>query len=444
MPSATERLMSQVEAEYRARTPKSAAMAERAQEAMPGGDTRHSVFFRPYPLFVERGEGAYITDVDGNRYLDCLNNYTSLILGHAHPAVVEALSRQLAKGTAYAAVSPLAVELAETIASRVESIERVRFTNSGSEATMLAVRAARAFTGRPKIVKMIGGYHGSHDDFEFSSLRPSRGIMPTAADHVIEVEFNNKDEVSRVLAEHGDEIAAVIVEGVLGSGGMLPPLDGYLTHLRAETERKGVLLILDEVISLRLATGGAQQMFEVRPDLTAMGKIVGGGLPVGALGGRADLMEQYSPLNPNLLQHGGTFNGNPMTMAAGLATLAEMDADSTGYINRLGERFAAGVSRVASRRGVPVQVTGAGSLRSVHFASAPPRHAVDAMTADKELLRLLHLKLLNDGVFIAPRGLCAFSTVTTEREIDGIIEAIDAALEWMQPTIEERAGVAAS
>jgi glutamate-1-semialdehyde 2,1-aminomutase len=438
MTTAFETLLSEVEGEYRRRTPGSAALFARAEAALPGGDTRHSVFFKPYPLFVDGGEGPYLTDVDGNRLLDCLNNYTSLVLGHAHPAVVEAVSRQVAKGSAFAAANRFAVELAETITGRLDSIDKVRFTNSGTEATMLAVRAARAFTGRPGIVKMAGSYHGSHDDFEVAGGKTPAGVMPTAGEHVLEVEFNNKAEATWVLAENGERIAAVIVEGALGSAGMVPPQDGYLAHLRAETEQRGILLIVDEVITLRVGPGGAQGLFGVKPDLTAMGKIIGGGFPVGAVGGREEIMQQFSPLASVPLRHGGTFNGNPISMAAGLATLNELDADTIGYINRLGERFAAGVERVARGRDVAVQVTGVGSLRNVHFAREAPRHAAEAQAADRDLMRLLHLRLLVNGVFCAPRGLFAFSTVTTEREVDGVVDAIGAALAWMQPAIEER------
>jgi len=240
---------------------------------MPGGDTRQSVFFRPYPLFLEGGEGAYVEDVDGNRYLDACNCWTAIVLGHAHPSVVEAVSRQLAMGTAFNAANRHAVELAELIADRVPSVEEVRFCNSGTEATMMAVRAARAFTGRGKIVKMQGAYHGSHDDFTVAYGEAPSGVMPGAAANVIEVEFNNKEHVSQVLEEHGEEVAAVIVEGLLGSAGMLPPEDGYLRHLRKETERHGALLIMDEVISLRLARAISRDVWDRASAVDGMAEV---------------------------------------------------------------------------------------------------------------------------------------------------------------------------
>jgi len=424
-----------LEEAYRRLTPGSASLYERAQMVMPGGDTRQSVFFRPYPLFIDGGQGAYVEDVDGNRYLDCCNCWTAIILGHAHPAVVDAVSQQLIKGTAFNAANRHAVELAELIVERVPSVEQVRFCNSGTEATMMSVRAARAFTGRRKIVKMQGAYHGSHDDFTIAYGEAPSGIMPGAGEHVLEVEFNNKDDISRVLEEHGNDVAAAIVEGVMGSAGMIPPMDGYLGHLRRETERHGALLIMDEVISLRLATGGAQELYGVVPDLTAMGKIIGGGFAVGAFGGRRELMEQYSPLAERPLTHSGTFNANPIAMAAGAATLRELDADALGYVNRLGDRFAKGVARIAEDAHVPLQASGAGSLRNLHVADQAPRHAADAGKTDKETLRLLHLQLLLDGILIAPRGMVTFTTATTESEVDGVLSAITGALKRVPPPL---------
>ena len=439
MPSIIDALRTELELDYRQLTPASAQLYERAQAALPGGDTRQSVFFRPYPLFLESGLGAYVVDADGNRFLDCSNCWSAMILGHAHPAVVEAVSRQVALGTAFAAANRFAPELAELIKERVPSVEKLRFANSGTEATMFSVRAARAATRRPKIVKMAGAYHGSHDDFEAAGGEAPFGIIPGAEANVLDVEYNDKDAITRTLEEQGDQTAAVIVEGLMGSAGMLTPENGYLQHLREETAKRGILLILDEVISLRLALGGAQELYDVRPDLTAMGKIIGGGFPVGAFGGREDLLEQFSPLTEHPLHHSGTFNANPVTMVAGLATLRELDADSLGYLNRLGDRFAAGVKRLAAERGLDVQVTGAGSLRNLHFAAQPPRNAREARAGDKELLRLLHLKLLLSGILCAARGMFAFSTVTTDSEIDGVVHTLGEALAWLRPAIAQHA-----
>jgi glutamate-1-semialdehyde 2,1-aminomutase len=430
-------LRAELEEQYRRLTPASADLYERAQAVLPGGDTRQSIFFRPYPLFLDGGQGAYVEDVDGNRYLDCCNCWTAIILGHAHPAVVEAASNQLIKGTAFNAANKHAIELAELIVERVPSVEQVRFTNSGTEATMMAVRAARAYTGRPAIVKMKGSYHGSHDDFTIAYGEAPSGIMPDTAAHVLEVEFNDTDDVTRVMEEHGSRVAAVIVEGVMGSAGMIPPDDGYLRHLREESERHGALLVMDEVISLRVAGGGAQELYGVTPDLTAMGKIIGGGFSVGAFGGRREIMQQYSPLGERPLTHSGTFNANPIAMAAGVAAMRELDADAIGYLNRLGERFAGGVQRIAADRKLPLQVTGAGSLRNLHVSERPPRNATEAAAGDKETLRLLHLRMLLDGILIAPRGMVTFTTATTDQEVERVVDALEAAVEALQPAFAE-------
>ena len=437
--SVAESYRSDLEAAYRARTPASAQLHERAQSTLPGGDTRQSVFFTPYPLFLDRGRGAYVEDADDNRYLDCSNCWAALILGHAHPAIVQAVAQQVARGTAFAAANRHALDLGALLKERLPSIDTLRFANSGTEATLFSVRAARAFTGRPKIVKMFGAYHGSHDDFEVLRGIAPRGIMPTASDHVLEVEFNNEADVARVLDEHGESVAAVIVEPMMGAAGMIPAKDSYLRHLREETAARDILLIFDEVITLRLALGGAQELYDVRPDLTALGKIMGGGFPVGAFGGREDVMRQFSPLEQGHLHHSGTFNANPVSMIAGHVALRQLDADTIAYANRLGDRFATGVRTTAQSAGVTLQVTGLGSLRNLHFTPRPPTHAAEAYAGDDELLRLLHLRLLLSGVLCAPRGMFAFSTVTTEKEIDGAVEKVGEALQDLRPVMEERA-----
>ena len=435
----TDALQRELETAYTTRTPGSAARIARAARVMPDGDTRHSAYFRPYPLFLRGGAGARVEDVDGNAYLDFSNNYTSLVHGHAFPDVVRAATEQIAHGSAWAAANERALELAELIIERVPSIERVRFCNSGTEATMLALRAARAFTGRNGLIKMAGGYHGSHDDFQVSGGRAAPGIPPEVAERVVEIPFNDKHAASEAIDRHGHEAAAVIVEGIMGSAGMVPPEDGYLQHLRAETERHGMLLIVDEVITLRLAEGGAQQLFEVRPDLTAMGKIVGGGFPVGAFGGREEVMQQFSPLRAGGLGHSGTFNGNPVTMAAGLATLRALPQSAIDRINALGDRFAEGVRDAAAERGIRLQVTGVGSLRNLQFSAERVYDNATAAAADKELIRLLHLALLERGIFAAPRGMFAISTPMGESEVDEAVAAVDEALRRLLPAIEERA-----
>ena len=438
--SAFDDLFAQVESDYRQRTPTSAALYDRALTSMPGGDTRQTVFFTPYPLFVACGEGSFVTDVDANSYFDCSSCWSALVLGHAHPAVTEAVADQLARGSAYNAASPHALELVELLRERIPSLEMVRLTNTGSEATMLAVRAARALTGRQKVVKMAGAYHGAGDDWQVHDGQPQLGLIPGNDAHVLEVPFNDKVAVTDLLDAEGHDVASLIVEPVMGVAGTLPPLDGYLQHLRVETDRHGIVLILDEVITLRLALGGGQALYDLRPDLTTMGKIIGGGHPIGAFGGRAALMEQFSPLRPDHLSHSGTFNANPVSAVAGLTTLRQLDADTISYINRLGDRFAAAVDRVAASRNVTLCTTGVGSIRNLHFADAPPTHAAQAAAGDTGLRRLLHRKLLTLGVLAVERGMFAFAATSTEADVDAVAVKIDVAVEWMLPAIQERGG----
>src|SRR6267143_1262765 len=294
------------EATYRLTTPGSRAIHERALAVMPGGTTRTTTYFDPYPLYIERGEGCRVWDADGTERIDMLGNYTAMILGHAHPKVVEAIHRQAARGTGFAAANPIEVEHATLLCQRVPSLELVRFCNSGTEATMFAMRLARAFTGRPKIARIEGGYHGTHDSAEVSThpspaeagepdrpiARPdSIGTPQWVLDTSVILPFNNPDAAEHILRAEGDQVAAVILEPIIGAGGVIAATNEFLKGLRKVTRELGMLLIFDEVISLRVAPGGAQQLYGVTPDLTTMGKIIGGGLPVAAFGGRAEVME---------------------------------------------------------------------------------------------------------------------------------------------------------
>lgn len=432
-----------IEARYRERTPGSAVLYQRATASLPGGDTRTIAFHHPYPLAIARGQGATLTDVDGNHYLDFLNNYTSLIHGHAHPAIVAAVTEQVSKGTAYAALSPAQAELAAIIRERVASIDAVRFCNSGTEATMHAIRAARAFTGRPLLVKMEGGYHGSYDAVEVSVHPPldaagpahdprplpeGRGITPGAAGDTLVLPFNDIAAVERLFAARGPAIAAVIVEPVMGTAGMIPATRAYLQRLRELTAASGALLIFDEVMSFRVATGGAQALYGIRPDLTAFAKIIGGGFPVGAFGGSADVMAQYDPRQGGHLWQSGTFNGNPITMVAGVAALEALTPEAFTRLNALGDRLRAGLEAAGRAAGAPVVATGLGSLVNLHLTDQPVTDYRAAVAADPEELRLLHLALLDRGIFAAPRGMFNISTPMTEADIDRAVEAVQAAL----------------
>ena len=422
------------EGTYRGRTRRSQATTETAKRVMPGGDTRHSTWFEPYPLWIDRAEGCRFTDVDGNEYVDFHNCYTTMILGHANPKVVAAVRRQAALGTALGAPFPAAVRWAELVCDMVESVDKVRFTNTGSEAVLMALRAARAFTGRDMILKTEGCYHGNYDPVVYPSEAP--GIARSALGDSVVVPYNDKEAAESAILKHRHQLAAVIVEGVMGAAGGIPPRDGYLEFLREVTRENDVLLILDEVISLRLAWGGTQSIFGIDPDITTMAKIIGGGYPVGALGGREEVMQLFSP-EANCLYHAGTLNANPMTATAGVATLEQLDSDVIEGINRLGESFATGVRAIFRRLKVKGQVTGIGSLQNIHFSDKPVVDGRSAREANKDLLHLFYLAMLERGIFSASRGMYVMSTPMTQMEIGAAVEAVGDVMVELRPTIEE-------
>jgi glutamate-1-semialdehyde 2,1-aminomutase len=417
-------------------------------EVLPGGDTRTVTYFSPYPLFMERGNGSRLTDVDGNHYIDFVNNYTALVHGHVHPKINEVVCRQLAKGTVYATPLEIQTQLAQVLCVRIPSLEQIRFCNSGTEATMLAIRAARAYTGRNKVMKMEGGYHGSHDVAEISvappienagpadapySLPGSPGIFQGIIDDIVVAPFNNVQATSRIIDCHRHDLAAVIVEPVIGSAGIIPADVEFLRFLRQATQSSGALLIFDEVVSFRLAYGGAQEIYGVKPDLTTLGKIIGGGFPVGAFGGRADIMAQFDPRHGKL-HHSGTFNGNAITMAAGLASLDMLTREEISRINQLGERLRAEMRQASSSAGIATQVTGMGSLVAVHFTDSEV-HDYRSARMNKGVLSAMHLSLLNQGIFAAPRGDFYISTPMSEHEIDGAVQAFRALLDQMRSIV---------
>jgi glutamate-1-semialdehyde 2,1-aminomutase len=437
---------------YVQRTPGSRALYEQACAVMPGGTTRTTVYFAPYPLYIEHGRGAYVWDVDGTRRLDLIGNYSALILGHAHPRVVAAVQEQLERGTSVAAANPVEIQLAQELCRRIPSLEMVRFTNSGTEATMFAMRLARAFTGKQKIARFEGGYHGTHDFAEVSTrpnlkeaglatvplaVADSIGTPPVALRETIVLPFNDPESVERILRQHQFELAAVIVEPVLGAGGVIPAETGFLTALRALTRELDLLLIFDEVISLRIAPGGAQEYYGVTPDLTTMAKIIGGGLPVGAFGGRSDIMERLDPRRPGSMPQGGTYNGHPLGMAAGLATLRELTPDVYDHLNHQGDRVRQGLGEVFERSDIAAQVTGIGSLFNIHFTSVPVRDHRSMRTSNPQILRELFLGLINHGVLMAPRAMGAISTPMTEDDLDQYLAAVEAVVvehapEWRE------------
>lgn len=420
--------------EYAGRTTKSGIQFEKAKKYLAGGETRTVSYYPPYPLTIDYGKGYEIFDLDGNRYVDFINNYTSLIHGHANDKITEAIQRAAAKGTAVPAGIEEQVALAELICTRVPCAERIRFCNSGTEATLFAVRAAKAYTGKDGIIKMLGGYHGTTDMMEYNVSLPKKeyasveemcipapdikGVSSRLAEEMYIVPFNRLEAVEKVLAESADKIAALIMEPFLGAGGLIPAEEAYVKGVRELTEKYHVLLIFDEVQALRLSEGGAQKRYGVVPDIAAFGKIIGGGLPVGAVAGKEEIMEVFNPVRKDALTQSGTFNGNRVTMAAGYASLIQYNQAACDRLEQLAERAEQLMEEAFAKTGITGCVTRAGSLMNYHFLEKKPTCYEEGRNEDKMLFRLMHLEMLKRGFFVAPRGMIALSTPMDEVVID--------------------------
>jgi len=427
--------------DYVATTGRSRALHEEAARVMPGGNSRTTTFFDPYPYYLARGEGARLWDADGVERIDFNGNYTSLILGHAPRQVVKAVQQAAEHGVSFPGPTEHEVRLAEVLVNRLPSVEVLRFTNSGTEATLNAVRAARAFTGRTKIAKFEGAFHGTHD-WVLVSVTPdlalagdrrrprpvaaSAGIPQEVVDSVVVLPWNDPEACEAIFQEEGAHLAALLVDPLLGIGGIIPPAPGFLDRLRALTDRFGVVLIFDEVISFRIAPGGAQERFGIRPDLTTLGKIIGGGLPVGAFGGRADIMGAYDPRKGGArISHGGTFNANPLTMAAGVATLGELTPAAYARLDQLGERLRSGVRVLARRRGLDAQITGVGSLFCLHWTGTPLTDYRSSRPDHPTTPLAVFMGLLNEGIMLTQRGMGACSLAMTDADADRFVDALE-------------------
>jgi glutamate-1-semialdehyde 2,1-aminomutase len=397
------------------------------------------------------GEGCHLWDCDGNDYLDFLNNYCSLIHGHAHPKIIEAAQAQLKKGTIFGAPAEIQYIHAKHLCERVPSFDTIRYCNSGSEATQFALRGARAFAGRDIIMKMDGGYNGTHDVAEVNlhpdvaagrlpSKHVERGVPACTLEGVVVSPFNDLEATETILKKYKNQLAAIIVEPIMGAAGIVEPLPGYLKGLRSLADKYGVLLIFDEIITFRLHRGGMQAIEGVIPDMTTLGKMIGGGLPVGAFGGRKDVMEIFDPNHPRTVNHGGTFNGNNVTLGAGLATLELYDQSAADRINALGDRLKQGFDHAFKTTGIKGCVSQRGSLLNVHWNAETPRNAKEAALAAAsagELIRLLHLEMINQGIYAAARGMFVLSTAMAEADIDKAVNAFQAALEMVKPYVDE-------
>ena len=416
---------------------KSEALFRRAEASIPGGVNSPARAFRSVggdPVFIERGEGSRLYDADGNSYLDFIGSWGPLILGHRPPAVIAALKQVLETGTSFGAPTEREIEIAELICELVPSIEMVRLVNSGTEATMSALRVARGFTGRDLTVKFEGCYHGHVDSLLVKAgsglatlgISDSAGVPQSYSETTLPLPFNSVEAVEQCFQERGAQIACVIVEPVVGNMGCVPPQPGYLEALREITQRHGALLIFDEVMTgFRVALGGAQSLYQVTPDLTTMGKIIGGGLPVGAYGGRKDVMHKVAPLGP--VYQAGTLSGNPLAVAAGLAAVRELKADPELYerLDRNAARLTSGIAQAAREADVPVTINRVGSMFTVFFGDAEVTDFASASRSDTSRFGAFFRGMLDEGVYLpCSQFEAAFlSAAHTEQDIDETIAA---------------------
>lgn len=415
---------------------------QRALKVLPGGVSRNTVLWRPHPFYAVRGEGCYVTDVEGVRRLDFANNMCSLIHGHAHPAITAAICEQAGRGTAFTFATEIEVTYAEYLCARSPSFEKIRFVNSGTEAVMAAIKAARAFTGRVKIAKIEGAYHGIYDYAEVSQTshpgnwgepeRPrsnpvAQGTPPSVLEEVVVIPFNEPETALAILDEHAGELACVLVDPMPHRVGFIPATPEFVRALRRWTRKDGSLLVFDEVITYRSEYEGAQAWFDEPPDLTALGKLIGGGLPVGALAGRAEVMEVLNPLADKVLfPHSGTFSANPLVMTAGLTAMRLFDREAVHRLNALGERVRRHLSEAIETSGIPASVTGAGSLFRLHFTPKAPRTYREAFVGSERarLSRALLDYAFAHGIILINTCSGALSTVMTEREVDTLCEVL--------------------
>lgn len=408
---------------------------EESKTFLPGGVNSPVRAYKPYPFFAKKASGSKIYDVDDNEYIDYCLGYGPIVFGHANKQIVEDATNQLNLGTDYGVPSQKELELAREVVERVPCAEMVRFANSGTEATMSAIRLARGVTGRKKIIKFEGAYHGAHDAVLVKSgsgaagQPDSPGVPEEATINTILVPFNDPEALQKIVEEFKDEIACLIVEPVMGNIGCVPPKNGFLEFLREITDDNNIILIFDEVITgFRLAKGGAQEYYGITPDLATYGKIVGGGFPIGAIAGKRELMEHFAP--EGKVYQAGTFSGNPMSITGGLSAFKVLDSKAYKQLHDSGEYLRAGIADVLNKLNINYQINGVESMTQVYFTDKPVYDYTTAQKSDTEgFLKYFH-NLLNQGVFIAPSQYeCAFiSTMHSKEDLDFTINAIEAAL----------------
>ncbi len=415
------------------KNPKSKEAFDKAKKILPGGNTREVIFYKPFPLFVKKGKGCWIWDIDDHKILDFLNNYLALILGHAHNKIIKAVKSQIDNGTAFSAPTEYEYQLGNEINDRMSSIKNIRFTNSGSEATILVIQAAKGYTGRKKIAKCEGAHHGTNE-LTMVSTTPSleesgnpdkpNSIAdgPHISDYILKntlvLPFNKTEASEKLLIDKRKELAAVIIEPILGSAGIIPAKKEFIDTIREITEKNDIPLIFDEVVTgFRVSRGGAQELYDVTPDITALGKNLGGGFPLGAFGGREDIMAQFDPSKKIRISHSGSLNANPICLRAGLALLNELTNDNYTKLEKLGSEVGKGLRQVFEDNKVDAQVTQIGSLFGIHFTSEEIVDYRSSITEDPVKKFNFFLRLLLNDVMIAPKGVGCISTPMSDEEI---------------------------
>ncbi|ABE43415.1 aspartate aminotransferase family protein [Polaromonas sp. JS666] len=419
--TALDSALAETTARYRARNPGSERLLRKAADVLPAGNTRSVLFYTPFPLYMARGEGCHLWDADGHRYLDALGEFTAGIYGHSNPVIRQAIVAALQDGLSLSSHTAREAALAHEIQRRFPGMALLRFTNSGTEANLMALAAATAHTGRRKVLVFNGAYHGGVLSF-------GGGGSPVNVPHdFVVAPYNDLDAVRGLVQTHGPQLAAILVEPMLGAGGCIPAEPAFLHGLRALADACGALLILDEVMTSRLSGGGRQALLGLKPDLTTLGKYFGGGLSFGAFGGRVDVMSRFDPRRADALGHAGTFNNNTLTMAAGLAGLTQvLTPAALDALNQRGERLRERLNGVFKRHAVGLQFTGLGSVMQLHATDRPLRNAADLAGADDRVKALLFFDLLERGIFLARRGLVALSLPFGDAEADEFVAALDA------------------
>lgn len=407
-------------ADYVARYPASAAQHARAREVLPGGNTRSVLYTAPFPLTIARGEGCFLWDLDGNQYLDLLGEYTAGLFGHSHPAIQAAVQQAMSGGVNLGGHTAAEERFARAVVTRFPAMEMVRFTNSGTEANLMAVAAACAVTGRREVLVFNGAYHGGV--FMFGG-----GTSPLNAPYQYHIgRYNDPEDAASLIRSRADHIAAVIVEPMLGSGGCIPATPEFLHRLRSEANQAGALLIFDEVMTSRLAPHGLGAALGVTPDLMTLGKYVGGGMSFGAFGGRSELMARFDPSQPGAFMHAGTFNNNVLTMHVGTVALTEVyPPEVVATLNARGDRLRARLNALCQEHEAPLHFTGMGSMLNWHTTAEPIVAYEDAARADPGLKALIFYDLLAAGFWTAPRGFMALSLTIDDAACDGLVDAVD-------------------